>query len=109
MKLRAVQHGVQQQVLAQALQQSLQLLQMPILELKALLEQELESNPVLEELPGPGESMLDGTLPGGAVDHLARMTHQVDGSSHTWGSGDDEEDAVAPLSVIAQPPPSLED
>src|SRR3989338_8359877 len=53
--------------------------------------------------------MLDGTLPGGAVDHLARMAHQADGPSNAWGSGDDEEDAVDPLSVIAQPPPSLED
>jgi RNA polymerase sigma-54 factor len=38
-----------QQVLAPQLQQSLALLQAPILELKALVEQELEQNPVLEE------------------------------------------------------------
>src|SRR5213083_2364615 len=39
-----------QQVLAPQLQQSLALLQAPTLELKALVEQELEQNPVLEEI-----------------------------------------------------------
>src|SRR5207249_1646680 len=38
-----------QQVLAPQLQQSLALLQAPTLELKALVEQELQQNPVLEE------------------------------------------------------------
>ena len=38
-----------QQVLAPQLQQSLALLQAPMLELKALVEQELQQNPVLEE------------------------------------------------------------
>src|SRR5881296_4141872 len=41
-----------QQVLAPQLQQSLALLQAPTLELKALVEQELQQNPVLEEAPG---------------------------------------------------------
>lgn len=40
-----------QQVLAPQLQQSLALLQAPLLELKALVEQEVQQNPVLEELP----------------------------------------------------------
>ena len=39
-----------QQVLAPQLQQSLALLQAPTLELKALVEQELQQNPVLEEI-----------------------------------------------------------
>ncbi|MEW6161299.1 MAG: RNA polymerase factor sigma-54 [Verrucomicrobiota bacterium] len=39
------------QVLAPQLQQSLALLQAPTLELKALVEQELQQNPVLEETP----------------------------------------------------------
>lgn len=39
------------QVLAPQLQQSLALLQAPTLELKALVEQELQQNPLLEELP----------------------------------------------------------
>src|SRR5256714_2455292 len=38
------------QVLAPQLQQSLALLQAPTLELKALVEQELQQNPVLEEI-----------------------------------------------------------
>jgi RNA polymerase sigma-54 factor len=41
------------QVLAPQLQQSLALLQAPTLELKALVEQELQQNPVLEELATP--------------------------------------------------------
>src|SRR5207247_1778462 len=40
-----------QQVLAPQLQQSLALLQAPTLELKALVEQELQQNPLLEEVP----------------------------------------------------------
>ncbi|MCL5096158.1 MAG: RNA polymerase factor sigma-54 [Candidatus Omnitrophica bacterium] len=39
------------QVLAPQLQQSLMLLQAPTLELKALVEQEMQQNPVLEEVP----------------------------------------------------------
>ena len=41
------------QVLAPQLQQSLALLQAPTLELKALVEQELQQNPVLEENATP--------------------------------------------------------
>lgn len=44
-----------QQVLAPQLQQSLALLQAPMLELNALVEQELQQNPVLEEAP-PSEA-----------------------------------------------------
>ena len=40
-----------QQVLAPQLQQSLALLQAPVLELQALVEQEMSQNPVLEEVP----------------------------------------------------------
>jgi RNA polymerase sigma-54 factor len=40
-----------QQVLAPQLQQSLALLQAPILDLRGLVEQELQQNPVLEEIP----------------------------------------------------------
>ncbi len=40
-----------QQVLAPQLQQSLALLQAPTLELKAMVEQELQQNPLLEEVP----------------------------------------------------------
>jgi RNA polymerase sigma-54 factor len=40
-----------QQVLAPQLQQSLLILQAPLLELRNLVQQEMETNPVLEELP----------------------------------------------------------
>jgi RNA polymerase sigma-54 factor len=48
-----------QQVLAPQLQQSLALLQAPILELKALVEQELQQNPVLEEVPENEAAQID--------------------------------------------------
>jgi RNA polymerase sigma-54 factor len=47
------QRMTQSMVLAPQLQQSLALLQAPTLELKALIEQELEQNPVLEEIAAP--------------------------------------------------------
>ncbi len=46
-------------VLAPQLQQSLALLQAPTLELKALVEQELQQNPVLEEVDGPEVELPD--------------------------------------------------
>jgi RNA polymerase sigma-54 factor len=49
--LHLAQKMALQQVLAPQLQQSLVLLQAPTLELKALVEHELEQNPVLEEVP----------------------------------------------------------
>src|ERR1043166_789939 len=63
------------QVLAPQLQQSLALLQAPTLELQALVQQEMEQNPVLEEAPAPepetkserdGES--EGLEPGPSAD-----------------------------------------
>ena len=45
-----------QQVLAPQLQQSLLILQAPLLELRNLVQQEMETNPVLEELPDPPKS-----------------------------------------------------
>ncbi len=46
-------------VLAPQLQQSLALLQAPMLELKALVEQELQQNPVLEEIEGTDVELPD--------------------------------------------------
>ena len=45
-----------QQVLAPQLQQSLQILQAPTLELRNIVQQELQTNPVLEEEPGTYET-----------------------------------------------------
>ena len=49
--LHLSQRMSQQMVLSPQLQQSLALLQAPVLELKAMVEQELQQNPVLEEAP----------------------------------------------------------
>jgi RNA polymerase sigma-54 factor len=51
--LQLSQRLTQSLVLAPQLQQSLALLQAPTLELKALVEQELQNNVVLEEVPAP--------------------------------------------------------
>ena len=51
--LHLSQRLTQSMVLAPQLQQSLAMLQAPTLELKALIEQELEQNPVLEEVAAP--------------------------------------------------------
>jgi RNA polymerase sigma-54 factor len=66
-RLLAGQSLALQQVLSPQLQQSLLVLQTPLLELRNLVQQEMETNPVLEELPdepGPdakdeGESSVD--------------------------------------------------
>src|SRR5204863_5257217 len=48
-----------QQVLAPQLQQSLALLQAPTLELKALVEQELQQNPLLEEVQAEDQEQVE--------------------------------------------------
>jgi RNA polymerase sigma-54 factor len=55
------QHLALQQILAPQLQQSLLILQTPLLELRNLVQQEIETNPVLEELPDePGNDSATG-------------------------------------------------
>src|SRR5881398_2667759 len=55
-----------QQVLAPQLQQSLLILQTPLLELRNLVQQEMETNPVLEDLPDePGADERSETEPSG--------------------------------------------
>jgi len=53
--LHQFQNLSMQQVLAPQLQQSLQILQAPTLELRNIIQQELQTNPVLEEEPGTSE------------------------------------------------------
>ncbi|PYJ76222.1 MAG: RNA polymerase sigma-54 factor [Verrucomicrobia bacterium] len=58
------QHLALQQILAPQLQQSLLILQTPLLELRNLVQQEMETNPVLEELPDePSSDGPDGAEP----------------------------------------------
>ncbi|MBC8094364.1 MAG: RNA polymerase factor sigma-54 [Akkermansiaceae bacterium] len=70
--LQLSQRLTQSLVLAPQLQQSLALLQAPTLELKALVEQELQQNPVLEESPDTQMEMderdRDGESPAEAAD-----------------------------------------
>src|SRR2546427_8813312 len=61
--LQLSQRLTQSLVLAPQLQQSLALLQAPTLELKALVEQELQQNPVLEESPEPEMDSQDKESP----------------------------------------------
>ena len=57
--LQLSQRLTQSLILAPQLQQSLALLQAPTLELKALVEQELQQNPVLEEVASPEPDSAD--------------------------------------------------
>ncbi len=57
--LHLSQRMSQQMVLSPQLQQSLALLQAPVLELKAMVEQELQQNPVLEEVAAVEPTMED--------------------------------------------------
>src|SRR5579864_1816077 len=71
--LHLSQRLTQSLVLAPQLQQSLALLQAPTLELKALVEQELQQNPVLEEASAPEvdsheSGTRDGETPAEAAD-----------------------------------------
>jgi RNA polymerase sigma-54 factor len=82
--LQLAQRLTQSLVLAPQLQQSLALLQAPTLELKALVEQELQQNPVLEEAP------------------VAEVeVREKDGGE----AGDDEKPAPAP--DLSEPPADL--
>jgi RNA polymerase sigma-54 factor len=61
--LQLSQRLTQSLVLSPQLQHSLALLQAPTLELKALVEQELEQNPVLEEIAAPETELQDKPVP----------------------------------------------
>lgn len=74
--LHLSQRMSQQMVLSPQLQQSLALLQAPVLELKAMVEQEMQQNPMLEEAP---------TLASDAPEH-------------------EEEDSAAVMADPAEPP-----
>src|SRR5881409_4457185 len=62
--MQQTQNLALQQVLSPQLQQSLLILQTPLLELRNLVQQEMETNPVLEELPEePGADERNGVEP----------------------------------------------
>ena len=52
-RLEQVQKQTQKLILSPQMQQAFHLLQLPLMELSTLIEQEMVSNPVLEEIPNP--------------------------------------------------------
>ena len=72
--LQLSQRLTQSLVLAPQLQQSLALLQAPTLELKALVEQELQQNPVLEEAPVADTDLQERTRDGETIEMPADPT-----------------------------------
>ena len=85
--LQLSQRLTQSLVLAPQLQQSLALLQAPTLELKALIEHEMEQNPVLEEVAGADTELREKTsddgnesMPTDAAEEAA-FDASVDGAS----------------------------
>ena len=108
-----------QQVLAPQLQQSLLILQAPLLELRNLVQQEMETNPVLEELatePGPeGEdkAAADDAQFKEEIDQLAKLDdewrdYMAQSSSYSGRSQEDEEkrqfffDSIATQETLQQ-------
>ncbi|MEP7071255.1 MAG: RNA polymerase factor sigma-54 [Verrucomicrobiota bacterium] len=91
-----------QQVLAPQLQQSLLILQAPLLELRNLVQQEMETNPVLEELatdpdaPAPAESAQSDQEFKEEFDRLAKLDEEwrdymAQSASYSGRSQEDEE------------------
>ncbi len=62
----------QLQIMAPQLRQSLELLQAPLLELRALVQRELQVNPALEEKPAPTQA-LEPEEPGAGVDDAKEL------------------------------------
>ncbi len=91
--LHLSQRLTQSLVLAPQLQQSLALLQAPTLELKALVETELQQNPVLEEIDAPegdlSEKVSDGEERSEAADP-AEPPADIDSEGGERGNGEGE-------------------
>ena len=81
------QRQTQSLVLAPQLRHSLKILQVAALDLRSVIQEELQSNPTLEELPMEGVSL----------DHPAPEDHATDRDSDSAGKiGSDTSDATAP-------------
>ena len=63
-------------ILAPQLRQSLEMLQLPMLELRAVIQQEMESNPTIEDVTDPHEVSVDAEQP--AVSEVAEDTAPLD-------------------------------
>src|SRR5213083_1115556 len=84
-------HGMQQtqslalqQVLSPQLQQSLLILQTPLLELRNLVQQEMETNPVLEELPEEARTSEPGEADGSADDNFDNEFQKLASLDEEW-------------------------
>jgi RNA polymerase sigma-54 factor len=84
-------HGMQQtqslalqQVLSPQLQQSLLILQTPLLELRNLVQQEMETNPVLEELPEEARADERGEADGSADDNFDNEFQKLASLDEEW-------------------------
>jgi len=105
--LHLSQRLTQSLVLAPQLQQSLALLQAPTLELKALVEQELQQNPVLEEAQAPeveqqDKEIRDPEQPAEAADP-SEPPADLDGDSTTdKGAADPVDDFQAEFERLVQ-------
>src|SRR3989454_8966174 len=84
-------HGMQQtqslalqQVLSPQLQQSLLILQTPLLELRNLVQQEMETNPVLEELPEEARTGERDEADGSADDNFDNEFQKLASLDEEW-------------------------
>jgi RNA polymerase sigma-54 factor len=94
-----------QQVLAPQLQQSLALLQAPTLELKALVDQELSQNPVLEEVPSQeqtSEEKLGETREENPLDPAEPPGDVTDGSAGELPASEPVDDFQAEFDKLLQ-------
>jgi len=73
-----------QQVLSPQLQQSLLILQTPLLELRNLVQQEMETNPVLEELPEEARAGEPGEADGSADDNFDNEFQKLASLDQEW-------------------------
>jgi RNA polymerase sigma-54 factor len=73
-----------QQVLSPQLQQSLLILQTPLLELRNLVQQEMETNPVLEELPEEGRTGERGEAEPSADDNFDNEFQKLASLDEEW-------------------------
>ncbi len=100
--MQQTQNLSMQQVLAPQLQQSLIILQAPMLELRNIVQQEMETNPVLEEEPGETSNTDESTTTSEEddfqeeFDQLAKLDEEwreymAQSSTYSGRSEDDEE------------------
>src|SRR5690242_20754297 len=73
-----------QQVLSPQLQQSLLILQTPLLELRNLVQQEMETNPVLEELPEDSSASERSETEASADDNFREEFEKLASRDEEW-------------------------